>query len=582
MMAHWLAILCGQVQGVRCGLVLLASDVPGTFVPGAIWPEAHPDLAPLVPVAERALQQRRGLLQPQASGAGAFVAYPVELAGEIKGAVVLDAGDRSPSMWQQAQRQLHWASAWLMDLFRQDILQQREQALQRVQLVNAVAATALQAPSLREAALALTNELALRLACDRVSMGLEDEGRVRLAALSHTASFDRRSNLAVRIAEAMDEVVDTGAPVAWPAAGDAELLAGAQAALARESGAQAVWSVPLIHRGETVGVLCFERRAALDDDTLALSATLGEWLGPVVALAQAAEIGPWQRARILAREAGQALFGPGRHGIKLLVLAGCLSALVLGLVQGSYRVSAKTVVEGAVLRATQAPFDGYLAESRVRAGDTVHRGELLARLEDRELLVERARWEAEREQHLRKLRQAQAQHDWSAMRVLAAQAEQAAAQVEMVGERLQRTRLLAPFDGVVVSGDLRQLIGTPVEQGKLLFEIAPLDAYRVVLQVDERDAGAIRIGQSGDLALTGLPGERLHFVVRQLTPVAVAEDGRNFFRVEAQLDSTGEMALLRPGMEGIGKVQIGERRLLWIAFHPLLDWLRVSWWNWLP
>jgi len=135
---------------------------------------------------------------------------------------------------------------------------------------------------------------------------------------------------------------------------------------------------------------------------------------------------------------------------------------------------------------------------------------------------------------------------------------------------------------VVVSGDLRQLIGTPVEQGKLLFEIAPLDAYRVVLQVDERDIGGVRAGQRGELVLSGLAGERLDLVVKQITPVAVAEDGRNFFRVEAQLDAATDPARLRPGMEGIGKLSVGERRLIWIWLHPLLDWLRVTWWSWLP
>jgi multidrug efflux pump subunit AcrA (membrane-fusion protein) len=165
------------------------------------------------------------------------------------------------------------------------------------------------------------------------------------------------------------------------------------------------------------------------------------------------------------------------------------------------------------------------------------------------------------------------------MAVAAAQADQAEAQLALVEERLARATLRAPFDGIVVLGDLSQQLGSPVEQGKVLFEVAPLDAYRVVLNVDERDIDHVRKGQRGQLALAGLPYEHLAFTVRQVTPVATAQDGHNTFRVEAQLDQA--TLRLRPGMEGIGKVDAGERKLAWIWTHGLVDWLRLWTWKWL-
>lgn len=206
----------------------------------------------------------------------------------------------------------------------------------------------------------------------------------------------------------------------------------------------------------------------------------------------------------------------------------------------------------------------------------------MARLDDRELLLEEARWKAEHEQFLRRYRQAQAVRDKAGMNVLGAQAGQALAQLELVQQRLQRLVMLAPFDGRVVSGDLRQLVGTPLEQGKMLFETAPLDAYRVVLQVDERDIVQLAVGQPGELVLAGLPGRALRFKVSQITPVATAEDGRNFFRVEAQVEQGADAARLRPGMEGVGKILVGERRLWWIWTHALTDWLSLALWRWLP
>jgi RND family efflux transporter MFP subunit len=253
--------------------------------------------------------------------------------------------------------------------------------------------------------------------------------------------------------------------------------------------------------------------------------------------------------------------------------------VVLSVASGDYRVTTRTVIEGAVQRAMVAPFQGYVAQGFVRAGDNVKAGQALARLEDRELQLERTRWASEAEQMRRRYRQAAAMQERAAMAVAAAQAEQAEAQLALVDERLARATVRAPIDGIVVNGDLSQLLGSPVEQGKVLFEVAPLDAYRVVLNVDERDIAHVRKGQRGELALSGMPYERLAFTVNQVTPVATAQDGRNYFRVEARLDQA--TLRLRPGMEGIGKVHAGERKLIWIWTHTLVDWVRLWAWKWL-
>jgi hypothetical protein len=123
-------------------------------------------------------------------------------------------------------------------------------------------------------------------------------------------------------------------------------------------------------------------------------------------------------------------------------------------------------------------------------------------------------------------------------------------------------------------------LGSPVQQGQVLFEITPLTAYRIILQVDERYVSDVAEEQDGRLVLTGLVSEALPFKVSKITPVSTAEEGKNCFRVEAALDSADPR--IRPGMEGVGKILVEERNLFLIWTEPLWDWLRMAAWKWTP
>jgi multidrug efflux pump subunit AcrA (membrane-fusion protein) len=274
------------------------------------------------------------------------------------------------------------------------------------------------------------------------------------------------------------------------------------------------------------------------------------------------------------------LLGKGYLGRKLsLILLACITLFFI-FVEGTYRVSADSVLEGSVRRAIVAPFDGYLDSADVKAGQTVSHEQEMSRLDDRDLTLEKLGILSEQAKLQRQYEEAVAQRDRSEAGIVQAQLEQNQAQLDLVMSKLERTRLRAPFAGIVVSGDLSQRLGTVVNQGEVLFEVSPLDSYRVILEVDEHRMADIQKQQSGKLVLNSLPENTYSFVVTQITPVTQARDGGNFFRVEATLtDPTLE---LRPGMKGVGKIEIGERNLFWIWTYPLQQWIKLKLWSWWP
>jgi hypothetical protein len=576
---------------VQGALLLLGEPDQGPFAPVAIWPDPRRSMQHLASAAQQALRERRGLLLRGGSDGidvgvvrgTVAVAYPIEAAGMLCGVVVLHVSSRADGELQQVLRQVHWGSAWLELLFRRRESERQQATVQRVSSVLELVAAALYPGDFKSVSMSVANQLATRLGCDRVSIGVVRRERIQLEAMSHTARFGANTNLTRAIESAMDEAVDQQDVVVQPPLPGSRLVVSRQhELLARSQGVANLLTLPLQGRERPFGALLLERPAdqPFDAGSIELLESLAAVLGPVLESHWLAGRPVRERISAAARERVRQFLGTERYAWK--VSAGLLGTLLLffAFATGDFRVAAKTIVEGEMQRAIVAPFEGFVARAEVRAGDTVKQGQVLAEIDDRDLRLEELRWLSEKEQHERRYREAMGGGDRAAMRIVGAQLAQAEAQLALVVDRLARTRLVAPYDGVVVSGDLSQRIGSPVQQGEAMFEVAPLDAYRVILQVDERDIAYVKAGQSGHLRLSGRPHDTIGFTVTKVMPVSTAAEGRNFFRVEASLDpsATG----VGPGMEGIGKVEAGRARLVWIWTRGLVDWMRLWFWSWTP
>ena len=586
----WLELQCELIGGVKDAVVVLQKPGVETFAPLAFWPEGKRDRSHLVEISERALREGRGMLEPRTAGPVSLaqrpdyqLAYPVRVEGKVRGVVALELSGRDEVQLQAGMRQLQWGAGWLEVLLRR-YADPMEAARLRVKIMLQLVAAFLEQGEYRDAATALVTEIASRLGCDRVVLATLERGALHIEAVSHAAQFDRHANLLGATIAAMTESLDQREPVVYPLEQSRRLAVTlSHAQLAQASGAGGVATFPLVHGGRQVGALTLERAAGLafDAPTLELLEGLAAMLAPLVDLRRTRDRGLAAHAADSGRELATRVAGPGHAGTKLMLLFFAALGLFLTVTAGTYRVSADARIEGEVQRAITAPFQAYVREAAVRAGDSVRKGQVLARLDDRDLKVERARLFAQREQLSQQYRDAMSRQERAQVRVTSAQIAQSEAQLALIEEQLARTEVTAPFDGVVVSGDLSQSLGAPLERGQVMWELAPLDAYRVILQVDERDIADVRIGQKGELVLSSMPGERQALSVAKITPVSTPKEGRNVFRVEAQIDARGN-ARLRPGMEGVAKVEVEERRLISIWTRRLTDWLALKSWSWLP
>ncbi|MDP0881204.1 biotin/lipoyl-binding protein, partial [Klebsiella variicola] len=78
-------------------------------------------------------------------------------------------------------------------------------------------------------------------------------------------------------------------------------------------------------------------------------------------------------------------FGAGYLGTKMLALGALVIVLFFTFATGEFRIDADARLEGALNRSLAAPFDAYLEQAIVRAGQVVESGDLLAKLDDRDM-----------------------------------------------------------------------------------------------------------------------------------------------------------------------------------------------------
>ncbi len=587
----WLFLQCHMLKGIRSALVLLGTPDQGPFTPAAVWPSPNFSVKHLTGAAERSLRERRGLLiktdaiqAPENLAIESHhIAYPIEVSGKVHGVVVLEVDQRPTHEVQEIMRQLHWGSSWLEVILRRAEALKAIETNERLKMVLDLLASVVEHERFRPAAMAFVNRLATRLECDRVSLGFKDRNRLNVSALSHTAEFGKQMNLVRAIGAAMDEAIDQKAIIIYPIPSDATpLVTRAHEELSRQHGAGTICTIPLGIDEKCFGGLTLERPLdrVFDQDTIELCETVAALIGPTLE-------GKRKEDRWLIAKAGgevaegvKKLFGPGHLILKMGAVALVALVFFFYFAKGDYRITAPTTLEGTIQRVVSAPFNGYVVEAKARPGDIVRQGELLCLLDDRDLKLEHLKWTSQREQLLKEYREAMAKHDRAQVQIIKAKIDQSEAQISLLDEQLVRTKMMAPFDGVVMKGDLSQSLGAPVERGQVLFEVAPLESYRVILEIDEREIMDTAVGQSGELTLPSMPGDTFPLVVDKITPVSTAKEGRNYFRVEARLKSTSER--LRPGMEGVGKISVDRRKLIWIWTHDLIDWLRLKLWAWWP
>ena len=577
---QWLEIICTSLPGTASA-VFMAPDAQSQQLRSiARWPADLTDLAEFTEVVKYTIKKKQRVCFPEAikSEQGSFDLFsiPITVKSHLIGILIVKithvAEQKQRSVFAFLRQSLRW-----MRLANPGQKVNDEFFSRVVSLLSCC----FEQSSYEQGLVSLVSELTQLFNCERVAFAEYHGHYNHVIALSNSASFDAHANLIQAISTAMDEAVEQDNIIVFPQQ-NTKVIQRAHLELSRRFGTGSICTIPLINETRVFGTVTLLRSEEhpFDKQTIMLLQQTFALITPYLALKREQQKHFILKAGSAVKRQLQNLFGFRRLKLKLAVILLAAITISASLIEGDFRVSADAILEGKIQRVITSPFAGYLLSASVQAGDTVRKGDVMATLNDSEINLQMAKLDGELQKIRREYREAQSNRDLVNFRILSEQINKVEAEIKLTEQQLDRINLSAPFDGVVIEGDLTQSLGSPVERGDALFKIAPLEGYRIILKVDEKDISFIDQSQPGILILPSLSKRRFPLTVEKITVASKAENGTNIFRVEASLNEVNDR--LRPGMQGVGKIYVSQKRLIWIWTHEFIDWLRLWVWSWLP
>ena len=590
---EWLERRIQSRDDVSRAVVMLGEDASGQpteLASAAVWPRGDKNDPALVEAAKSAMASGQ-LVRVQSGDGDQLVSKPISNGARVVGAVAMRISGKSVAANDSLLKR-----ATLTNVAATEPTPELIRATFRLPKIGPQGAANPSAGGDRvlgyihsllgqdkfdQAAATIATELALGLGFDRVSIGLMQGRAANIVAVSHSSDIKPGEALLQALQSVIEEAVDQSSHIVFPPLADSRpQITLSHGELSTRQNMAQVRTMLMLHRNEMLGAIVFEKRdfIPITQDTVELIEQVADAIGPVLTLKRQQEQSWFKRIQLDFYASVSRSYHSNDRIFKCLVGTLLLLLLALPAIPMDYRLSVTARLEGQFQRMVVAPVDGYLKTVHVRPGDSVKAGEPIADLSDDDLLLEKRRWESEVNRHEGSYGEALAKQDRSQLLAASARVGEARSQLRLIESQLVRVHLVAPLDGIVTKGDLKQQLGAPVKRGDTLMVIAPGNDFRVIADVEDRNIEEVRVGAKGELMLSALPKETLKFEVVRVVPVATQRDGKNLFEVEGRLVDAN--ASLRPGMEGVAKLEATQHSLYWMMGHRVRDWFRVTFWSW--
>ena len=260
-----------------------------------------------------------------------------------------------------------------------------------------------------------------------------------------------------------------------------------------------------------------------------------------------------------------------------------LAATALGLVFLAafplpLRVDGPATVAPAHTAKVQPEVPGVVRRVDIREGDTVKQGQILGSLADWQYRAELAAAQAKYNTAVSEMNHSLATNDDSQAGIFRIQVDYWASELSRDRERLDKTLLRSPIDGVVATPRIEDTVGRSLNPGDTFAEVVDTAQANVDVAIDERDVTLLRPGDKAAVKLEGFPNRTFRGQVLIISPKAQVENDEHVFY--ARVDVPNAAGLIRSGMQGRSKIVSGWRPVGVVVFRRPAMWFWSKIWSW--
>jgi multidrug efflux pump subunit AcrA (membrane-fusion protein) len=253
------------------------------------------------------------------------------------------------------------------------------------------------------------------------------------------------------------------------------------------------------------------------------------------------------------------------------ILGGLMAVLLL---PWPHVVKCQVQCEPSERRFVVAPFEATLLKTHVEVGQLVEAGQVLAELDGSNLRSQIASLQARLSQANQRRDAALASRDASKSEFERLETNHLQEEIELLQNRERCLQVRAPISGVVVSGDLRQAVGATLTVGQSLFEIGPLDELIAEIAVPEDEIAYVKSELNARVSLDAVPGQWHTSKIERIHPRNEIREFNSVYIAEATI--ANQEKTVRPGMNGVARIQAGWQPLGWIVFRKPWNALRQT------
>jgi putative peptide zinc metalloprotease protein len=254
------------------------------------------------------------------------------------------------------------------------------------------------------------------------------------------------------------------------------------------------------------------------------------------------------------------------------------------------KVSSEFILEPASNTEVRALVSGRVREVKIRPGDSVRAGDVLAELTNPEISARAAVAAGELGLNESDLRTAQASSEFAAAGRASAAHDQLGAEVTVAQTKLAELTLRAPASGVVATPDLIAQPGEFVKEGDDVLRIVDRNNMRARILVRDWEVQDIAVGQRAEIQVVAHPYRSYEGRIERILPAAAADrpvtqqaklerQGQqiaNYFAVEMVIPNPD--GTLIEGMTGSAKISGKRSPLVWQWGLGFWRWVRLQIW----